>query len=89
MSNELYKVNSKEIKMKKYEVFREIYNPCAGVYIFDSNFPNEIETDDIEKALRSWIPVDFPEYVKDVFSDGSIVYLLKLPRMERYTFSEI
>ena len=24
--------------MKKYEVSREIYNPCAEVYIFDNNF---------------------------------------------------
>lgn len=75
--------------MKRYEVFREIYNPCAGKYIFDTNFPSEIETDNIENSIKNWINVDMPEHIKDVFSDGTIVYILKLPRMERYTFSEI
>ena len=37
--------------MRKYEVSREIYNPCAGIYIFDNNFFREVETDDIEKNL--------------------------------------
>ena len=37
--------------MKKYEVSREIYNPCAEVYIFDNNFFREIETDNIEKTI--------------------------------------
>ena len=34
--------------MRKYEVSREIYNPCAGIYTFDNNFFREVETDDIE-----------------------------------------
>ena len=27
--------------MQKYEVSREIYNPCAGIYNFDMNFEEE------------------------------------------------
>ena len=38
--------------MRKYEVSREIYNPCAGIYIFDNNFFREVETDDTESTLK-------------------------------------
>ena len=31
--------------MQKYEVSREIYNPCAGIYNFDMNFEEEVCTD--------------------------------------------
>ena len=41
--------------MQKYEVSREIYNPCAGIYNFDMNFEEEVCTDNIEEVLEKWI----------------------------------
>ena len=67
--------------MQKYEVSREIYNPCAGIYNFDMNFEEEVCTDNIEEVL---------EIHKKVYDDGlTIEYELLLPRKERYTFSVI
>ena len=40
--------------MQKYEVSREIYNPCAGIYNFDMNFEEEVCTDNIEEVLEKW-----------------------------------
>lgn len=54
--------------MKKYEVSREIYNPCAEVYIFDNNFFREIETDNIEKTISEWIGRELPNFEKNTFS---------------------
>ena len=73
--------------MKKYEVSREIYNPCAGIYIFDNSFFREVETDDIEKNLTEWLGMELPKFEKNTFSDGSIEYILDLPRKVRYTFN--
>lgn len=73
--------------MKKYEVSREIYNPCAEVYIFDNNFFREVETDNIEKTISEWIGRELPNFEKNTFSDGSIEYILDLPRKVRYTFN--
>ncbi|UPA31486.1 hypothetical protein L0P85_04935 [Terrisporobacter glycolicus] len=73
--------------MKEYEVSREIYNPCAGVYIFDNNFFKEIETDNIENTIAEWIGGSMPNYEKKTFSDGSVEYILDLPRKIRYTFN--
>lgn len=75
--------------MKKYEVLKEIYNPCAGKFIFDTSFPDEIESNNLEETLKSFLSVDFPEYKKEVFSDGTVIYILNLPLMERYSFSEV
>ena len=73
--------------MRKYEVSREIYNPCAGIYIFYNNFFREVETDDIEKNLTEWLGMELPKFEKNTFSDGSIEYILDLPRKVRYTFN--
>ena len=73
--------------MRKYEVSREIYNPCAGIYTFDNNFFREVETDDIEKNLTEWLGMELPKFEKNSFSDGSIEYILDLPRKVRYTFN--
>ncbi|WP_419725061.1 hypothetical protein [Terrisporobacter petrolearius] len=73
--------------MKEYEVSREIYNPCAGVYIFDDNFFKEIQTDNIENTIAEWIGGSMPNYDKNTFSDGSVEYILDLPRKIRYTFN--
>ena len=73
--------------MRKYEVSREIYNPCAGIYIFDNNFFREVETDDIEKSLTEWLGMELPKFEKNTFSDVSIEYILDLPRKVRYTFN--
>ena len=73
--------------MIKYEVSREIYNPCAGIYIFDNNFFREVETDDIEKNLTEWLGMELPKFEKNTFSDVSIEYILDLPRKVRYTFN--
>ena len=73
--------------MRKYEVSREIYNPCAGIYIFDNNFFREVETDDIEKNLTELLGMELPKFEKNTFSDGSIEYILDLPRKVRYTFN--
>ena len=73
--------------MRKYEVSREIYNPCAGIYIFDNNFFREVETDDIEKNLTEWLGMELPNFEKNTFSDGSIEHILDLPRKVRYTFN--
>ena len=68
--------------MQKYEVSREIYNPCAGIYNFDMNFEEEV--------LEKWIGKRLPEFHKKVYDDGlTIEYELLLPRKERYTFSVI
>lgn len=75
--------------MKKYEVYREIYNPCSKTYIFDNNFFHEIETDNTDLTLKNWIYGDMPKYEKNILSDGSVEYILYLPRKERYTFSII
>lgn len=75
--------------MKKYEVYREIYNPCAGVFVFDNNFFREVETDDTESLLKQWLCGNLPKYKKNILPDGSIEYVLDLPRKERYTFSTI
>ena len=73
--------------MRKYEVSREIYNPCAGIYTFDNNFFREVETVDIEKNLTEWFGMELPKFEKNTFSDGSIEYILDLPRKVRYTFN--
>ena len=73
--------------MRKYEVSREIYNPCAGIYTFDNKFFREVETDDIEKNLTEWLGMELPKFEKNTFSDGSIEYILDLPRKVRYTFN--
>ena len=73
--------------MRKYDVSREIYNPCAGIYTFDNNFFREVETDDIEKNLTEWLGMELPKFEKNTFSDGSIEYILDLPRKVRYTFN--
>lgn len=73
--------------MRKYEVSREIYNPCAGIYTFDNNFFREVETDDIEKNLTEWLGMELPKFEKNTFSDVSIEYILDLPRKVRYTFN--
>ena len=76
--------------MQKYEVSREIYNPCAGRYNFDMNFEEEVCTDNIEEVLEKWIGKRLPEFHKKVYDDGlTIEYELLLPRKERYTFSVI
>lgn len=75
--------------MKKYDSTREIYNPCAGIYIFDFNFPEEIETDNIENYLENYLHMKLPAFEKEITSNGSIIYIIKLPRLERYTFTEI
>ena len=75
--------------MRKYEVSREIYNPCAGIYIFDNNFFREVETDDIEKNLTEWLGMELPKFEKNTFSDVSIEYILDLPRKVRYTFNMV
>ena len=54
--------------MRKYEVSREIYNPCAGIYIFDNNFFREVETDDIEKSLTEWLGMELPKFEKKILS---------------------
>ena len=43
------------VNLKKYEVSREVYNPCAGIYNFDMNFEEEVCTDDMEATLEKWI----------------------------------
>ena len=73
--------------MRKYEVSREIYNPRAGIYIFGNTFFREVETDDIEKNLTEWLGMELPKFEKNTFSDGSIEYILDLPRKVRYTFN--
>ena len=73
--------------MRKYEVSREIYNPCAGIYTFDNNFFREVETDDIEKNLTEWLGMELPKFEKNTSSDGSIEYIVDLPRKVRYTFN--
>ena len=50
--------------MQKYEVSREIYNPCAGIYNFDMNFEEEVCTDNIEEVLEKWIGKRLPEFNK-------------------------
>ncbi|MDU2164335.1 hypothetical protein [Intestinibacter bartlettii] len=76
--------------MQKYEVSREIYNPCAGIYNFDMNFEEEVCTDNIEEVLEKWIGKKLPEFNKKVYDDGlTIEYELLLPRKERYIFSVI
>ena len=69
--------------MKKYEVSREVYNPCAGIYNFDMNFDEEVCTDDMEATLEKWIG-------RKVYDNGlTTEFEILLPRKERYTFSEI
>ncbi|WP_297133202.1 hypothetical protein [Terrisporobacter sp.] len=75
--------------MKKYEVMREIYNPCSGKYFFDIHFQSEVYTDNIEETLNQWFYNNLPKYDKYNLSDGTIIYVLQLPILERYTFSEI
>lgn len=75
--------------MKTYEVSREIYNNCAGIYNFDANFFREVETDNPEITIKNWLSGHMPKYDKNILSDGSIEYILYLPIKERYTFSEI
>lgn len=75
--------------MKKYEVTREVYNPCAGIYNFDMHFDDEVITDNIEETLVKWIGRQLPDYNKKAFDDGSYEYEIYLPRKERYTFTPI
>lgn len=76
--------------MKKYEVSREVYNPCAGIYNFDMNFDEEVCTDDMEATLEKWIGRKLPEFDKKVYDNGlTTEFEILLPRKERYTFSEI
>ncbi|MEG0856614.1 MAG: hypothetical protein RSG52_09040 [Terrisporobacter sp.] len=75
--------------MKLYEVTREIYNPCAGQFYYDNNFPPEIESENLEDTLRSYLGSNFPEYNKEIISEDTVVFILKLPRQERFTFTEI
>ena len=43
------------VNLKKYEVSREVYNPCAGIYNFDMNFDEEVCTDDMEDVYKRQI----------------------------------
>ena len=75
--------------MKKYEVSREIHNPCANIYNFDMNFEEEVCTDNTDEALEKLIGRSLPEYNKRVYDNGATIeYELFLPRKERYVFSE-
>ena len=75
--------------MKKYDVSREIHNPCANVYDFDMNFEEEVCTDNTDEALEKLIGKKLPEYKKTVSNNGATIeYELFLPRKERYVFSE-
>ena len=76
--------------MKKYDVSREIHNPCANIYNFDLNFEEEVCTDNTDEALEQLLGGKLPEYKKTVRNDGATIeYELLLPRKERYVFSEI
>lgn len=78
------------VNLKKYEVSREVYNPCAGIYNFDMNFEEEVCTDDMEATLENWIGRKLPEFHKKVYDNGlTTEFEILLPRKERYTFSEI
>lgn len=78
------------VNLKKYEVSREVYNPCAGIYNFDMNFDEEVCTDDMEATLEKWIGRKLPEFYKKVYDNGlTTEFEILLPRKERYTFSEI
>lgn len=76
--------------MKKYDVSREIHNPCANIYNFDMNFEEEIYTDNTDEALAQLLGGKLPEYKKTVCNNGATIeYELLLPRKERYVFSQI
>lgn len=76
--------------MKKYDVSREIHNPCANIYNFDLNFEEEVCTDNTDEALKELLGRELPEHKKTVRNDGATIeYELLLPRKERYVFSEI
>ena len=76
--------------MKNYDISREIFNPCAGIYNFDLNFEEEVCTDNTDEALEKLIGRKLPEFKKNVYDNGlTIEYELLLPRKERYTFTEI
>lgn len=76
--------------MKNYDVSREIFNPCAGIYNFDLNFEEEVCTDNTDEALEKLIGRKLPEFNKKVYDEGiTIEYEILLPRKERYTFTEI
>ena len=48
---------------------------------------SRVKTDDIEKNLTEWLGMELPKFEKNTFSDGSIEYILDLPRKVRYTFN--
>ena len=76
--------------MKKYDVSREIHNPCANIYNFDFNFEEEVCTDNTDEALKKLLGGKLPEYKKTILDNGATIeYELLLPRKERYVFSEI
>ena len=54
--------------MKKYDSTREIYNPCAGIYIFDFNFPSSYKIIKENKYLEK-----FYDRIKDTFKSEDII----------------
>ena len=73
--------------MQQYEVMRETYNSCAGKWQLDDSFTREIETEDVESALRSWYQGPLPPYRTETREDGTVVCTFDPPQWERYFFS--
>ena len=71
--------------MRKYEVSREIYNPCAGIYIFDNNFFREVETDDCTTLANFYFFL--LNFLIDIDMNIFDFKNIDLPRKVRYTFN--
>ncbi len=74
--------------MKQYEVTREIYNTCAGRYELDMNFPDEVESDDLNETMKGFYNGKMPEVDVTTDANGSVIYTVNQAVKERYTFSE-
>ena len=71
--------------MQRYEVIREIYNTCAGKYTIDGGFIDEVITDNIAGEIDAWFK-GLAKYEVETKPDGSIVYNLTEPQVQRITF---
>lgn len=71
----------------KYEMIREIFNSCSNnqmrdVYVFD------VETDDPEEILMSYIQSKDEIKDKTVHPDGSVIFeVIRSGLRQRYSFT--
>lgn len=74
---------------KTYEMVWEIFNECANNQMRDVFF-KEIETDDVEREVRTLCKDENAKITREDMADGSIIFHVDASGLlQRYTFTEV